>query len=213
MRRLYTALLYLALPLVSIGVLWRGLRSREYLRGGLARFGLGPARAGGGIWVHAVSVGEVQVAATLIAALREHSPGLEITLTCATPTGRAQARALLPAEVDVRYAPYDLPGCLRRCLRRLQPRLLLIVEAELWPNMLHEAARAQVPVLLASARVSVRSAGIYRRLSGLLGPAMRTNVWVAAQTAADAERFAAARGPGHDRRQHQVRPDVARRYP
>jgi 3-deoxy-D-manno-octulosonic-acid transferase len=189
-RRIYTALLYLLLPLAIIGVIWRGLRSRDYLRGGLARFGLGTDRAGGGVWVHAVSVGEVQVAATLIGALREIEPALEITLTCATPTGRARARALLPEAVDVRYAPYDLPGCLRRCLERLRPRLLLIVEAELWPNMLHAAARAGIPVLLASARVSARSAGIYRRLPGLLGAAMRSDVWVGAQTPADLERFA-----------------------
>lgn len=189
MRRLYTLLLYLALPLATLGVLWRGLRTRAYLRGGLARFGFGSARAGGGVWVHAVSVGEVQVAAILIAALRERDHALEVTLTCATPTGRARARALLPG-VEVRYAPYDLPGCLRRCLARLRPRLLLIIEAELWPNMLHQATRAGIPVMLASARISARSAGIYRRLPGLMGAAMSRNVWVAGQTAADLERFA-----------------------
>ncbi len=67
----------------------------------------------------------------------------------------------------MRYAPYDLPGCLRRCLARLRPRLLLMIETELWPNLLHEATRAGVPVMLASARISARSAGIYRRLPGL----------------------------------------------
>lgn len=190
MRRLYTLLLYALLPLATLGVLWRGLRTRDYLRGGLARFGFGPKRIGGGLWVHAVSVGEVQVAATLVGALLERDPGLEVTITCATPTGRARARALLPG-IDVRFAPYDLPGCLRRTFSRLRPRLLLIVEAELWPNMLHEAARADVPVLLASARVSARSAGIFRRFPGLLRPAMQANVWVGAQTAADLERFAA----------------------
>ena len=189
MRRLYTLLLYLALPFAILGVLWRSVRTRDYLRGGWARFGFGPRRAGGGIWVHAVSVGEVQVAALLIAALREREHALEVTLTCATPTGRARARTLLPG-VDVRYAPYDLPGCLRRCLDRLRPRLLIVVEAELWPNMLHEAARAGIPVLLASARVSARSAAIYRRLPGLMRAALAGNVWVGAQTTADVERFA-----------------------
>ena len=189
MRRLYTLLLYLALPFATLGVLWRGLRARDYWRGGLARFGFGPRRAGDGVWVHAVSVGEVQVAAILIGALRERDHALEVTLTCATPTGRARARTLLPG-VDVRYAPYDLPGCLRRCLARLRPRLLIIVEAELWPNLLHEAGRAGLPVVIASARVSARSAGFYRRLPGLLRPALAGNVWVGAQTAADVERFA-----------------------
>ena len=113
MRRFYTLLLYLALPFATLLVLARGLRTREYWRGGRARFGFGAARAGGGVWVHAVSVGEVQVAAILIQALREREHTLEVTLTCATPTGRARARALLPG-VEVRYAPYDLPGCIRR---------------------------------------------------------------------------------------------------
>lgn len=190
MRRLYTLLLYLALPFATLIVLCRGVRTREYWHGGTARFGLGTARAGGGIWVHAVSVGEVQVAAILIGALREREPGREITLTCATPTGRARARALLPG-VEVRYAPYDLPGCLRRCLARLRPRLLIVIETELWPNLLAEVSRAGVPILIASARISARSAGIYQRLPGLMRSALAANVWVGAQSAADLERFAA----------------------
>jgi len=189
-RRLYTLLLYLALPFAMLLLLWRSIRTREYWRGGAARFGLGAMREGGGVWVHAVSVGEVQVAAILIAALRERAPDLEITLTCATPTGRTRARTLLPG-VEVRFAPYDLPGCIRRCLARLQPRLLIVIETELWPNLLHEVSRAGVPILLASARISARSAAIYRRLPGLMRAALAANVWVGAQTAVDLERFAA----------------------
>src|SRR5579863_9480297 len=147
-------------------------------------------RTGGGIWVHAVSVGEVQVAAMLIAALREREPELEITLTCATPTGGARARALLPG-LDVRYAPYDLPGSVRRCLERLRPRLLIVIEAELWPNLLYQVTHAGVPVLMASARISARSAAIYRRLPGLMRRSLGANVWVGAQTPPDLERFAA----------------------
>lgn len=190
MRRLYTLLLYLALPIASLIILWRGLRRREYWRGGAARFGFGSQRAGGGVWVHAVSVGEVQAAAILIAALRERAPALEITLTAATPTGCARARSLLPG-LEVRYAPYDLPGSVRRCLSRLRPRLLVLIESELWPNLLEQSRRAGIPTLIASARISARSARIYQRLPGLMGPALAANVWVAAQTSADAGRFAA----------------------
>lgn len=190
MRRLYTLLLYLALPFASLIVGVRGLREREYWRGWQARFGFGPRRAGGGIWVHAVSVGEVQAAAVLIAALRERRPALEITLSCATPTARARGRALLPG-LDVRYAPYDLPGSVRRCLSGLRPRMLIVLETELWPNLLHEAQRAGVPTLIASARVSARSARIYQRLPGLLRASLAAGVWVGAQTDADAQRFAA----------------------
>jgi 3-deoxy-D-manno-octulosonic-acid transferase len=194
-RRLYTLLLYLALPFASLVVAARGLRAREYWRGWPARFGFGPARAAGGIWVHAVSVGEVQAAAVLIEALRARAPGLEITLSCATPTARTRARALLPG-VDVRYAPYDLPGSVRRCLAGLRPRMLIVLETELWPNLLHEAGRAGVPVLIASARVSARSARCYQRLPGLLRDSLARGVWVGAQTAADAQRFAALGVPG-----------------
>jgi 3-deoxy-D-manno-octulosonic-acid transferase len=189
-RRLYTLLLYLALPFAALSVLWRGLRNRDYWRGGGARFGLGARRAGGGIWVHAVSVGEVQAAAILIAALRERDHGLDITLTCATPTGRARARALLPG-LEVRYAPYDLPACVRGALARLRPRLLVVIETELWPNLLEQVRRAGVPTLIASARISAGSARLFQRLPGLMRAALAANVWIGAQTAADVERFAA----------------------
>jgi 3-deoxy-D-manno-octulosonic-acid transferase len=189
-RRLYTLLLYLALPFASLVVALRGLTEREYWRGGWARFGFGPPRAGGGIWVHAVSVGEVQAAAVLIEALRARSPALEITLSCATPTGRARGRALLPG-LDVRYGPYDLPGCVRRCLNGLRPRMLIVLETELWPNLLHATQAAGVPTLIASARVSERSARFYQRLPGLLRASLGAAVWVGAQTEADAQRFIA----------------------
>jgi 3-deoxy-D-manno-octulosonic-acid transferase len=189
-RRLYTLLLYLALPVASLMVGVRGLAERDYWRGWRERFGFGPARAGDGIWVHAVSVGEVQAATVLIEALRERLPGLEITLSCATPTARARGRALLPG-VEVRYAPYDLPGSVRRCLKALRPRMLIVLETELWPNLLHEAQAAGVPTLIASARVSASSARLYQRLPGLLHATLAAGVWVAAQSDADAQRFAA----------------------
>jgi 3-deoxy-D-manno-octulosonic-acid transferase len=189
-RRLYTLLWYLVLPWVSLMVAVRGFSEREYWRGWRERFGFGPPRAGGGIWVHAVSVGEVQAAAVLIEALRARLPGVEMTLSCATPTARARARTLLPG-LDVRYAPYDLPGSIRRCLASLRPRMLIVLEAELWPNLLHEMQRAGVPVLMASARVSARSARFYQRLPGLLRASLAGGVWVGAQTGADAQRFAA----------------------
>jgi 3-deoxy-D-manno-octulosonic-acid transferase len=195
-RRLYTLLLYLALPFASLIVGVRGFTEREYWRGGWARFGFGPRRAGGGIWVHAVSVGEVQAAAVLIEALRARSPALEITLSCATPTARTRGRALLPG-LDVRYAPYDLPGSVRRCLSGLRPRMLIVLETELWPNLLHQAQHAGVPTLIASARVSARSARLYQRLPGLLRASLAAGVWVGAQTDADAQRFVALGVPAH----------------
>lgn len=208
-RALYSLLVALALPWLSLLYLWRGLSDRAYLSGWGARFGLGPALAGEArsLWVHAVSVGEVQAAGALLEALREQYPARPMVITCATPAGRERARALAQAlarsgadpdsgasagaGVDVRYAPYDLGACVRGALRRLRPAMLVIMETELWPNLLNECARAGVPVLIASARLSGRSLGRLKKFPGLLQPALRTAVTVAAQTPADAQRFAA----------------------
>ena len=192
MRWLYTLLVALALPFASLVVLWRGLRERSYWHGWGERFGRGaslPGRAQG-LWVHAVSVGEVQAAASLVAAVRAEWPELPLSVTSATPAGRSRARAAFDSGVDVRYAPYDLPWLLRATLRRLRPALLVIMEAEIWPNLLNECARERVPVLIASARLSASSAARWARFRSLLQPALGTTVSVAAQSAADAERFA-----------------------
>ncbi len=192
MRRLYTLLLWLALPVLSVQVLWRGLRQRAYWQGWAERFGGGAAVAArDGIWVHAVSVGEVQAGAALIGALRERWPGQPMLITSATPAGRARARELFGAASDVRYAPYDLPPLLRRVLRSRTPALVIVMESEFWPNLLAACAAQAVPVLFASARLSARTALWYQRLPGLVRDAMERCVTVAAQSAADAARFAA----------------------
>jgi 3-deoxy-D-manno-octulosonic-acid transferase len=191
-RRFYTLLLWLALPWLSLQVLWRGLRERAYWQGWAERFGGGAAAAArGGIWVHAVSVGEVQAGAALIGALRARWPGQPMLITSATPAGRARARELFGDGSDVRYAPYDLPPLLRRLLRERAPALLIVMETEIWPNLLAACAAQGVPVLFASARISARTALWYQRLPGLVRDAMQRCVTVAAQSAADAQRFAA----------------------
>lgn len=187
LRRIYTLLLYLALPWASLIVLIRGIRQRDYWRGWGERFGI-VDRSQADVWVHAVSVGEVQAALILIDALRTVSPSTAVVLTCATPTGRARARQQLTG-MPVSYAPYDLPQTVNRFLRRVRPRLLIVIETELWPNMLHRAWRTGIPALIASARVSDRTAGFYRRFPGLLGPALAANTWVAAQSESDGQRF------------------------
>jgi 3-deoxy-D-manno-octulosonic-acid transferase len=193
LRLLYTLLATLALPFASLVVLWRGFRERAYWDGWGARFGGGAALPGSarGLWVHAVSVGEVQAATSLVVAVRAQWPALPLVVTSATPAGRARAREAFGPEVEVRFAPYDLPWTLRAAMRRLRPALLVIIEAELWPNLLHECARREVPVLLASARMSARSAARWARFRSVLQPALASAVTVAAQSASDAGRFAA----------------------
>jgi 3-deoxy-D-manno-octulosonic-acid transferase len=189
-RRLYTLLLWLACPFVLLLLLWRARREPGALRGFGARFGFGAAPGtGGNLWVHAASVGEVQAAAALIEALRVAFPQRGLVLTCATPAGRARAEALCAPGVSVRYAPFDLPGSLERAFRRLQPGLLVILETEIWPNLLAACARRDLPVVFASARLSARSAAAWSRWPGLLRPLLARGVSVAAQSEADAERF------------------------
>src|SRR5580765_1952860 len=156
MRWLYTLLLMLALPFASLVVLWRGIRERGYWQGWGQRFGLGASLPGAspGLWVHAVSVGEVQAATGLVAALRRNWPKLPLVVTSATPSGRARARAAFDGSIDARFSPYDLPWCLRPALRRLRPALLIVMETEVWPNLLDACLRAGVPVLIVSARIS-----------------------------------------------------------
>lgn len=191
-RRLYTLLLWCVAPFALLVLLWRARRESGALRGFGARFGFGPALATpGNLWVHAASVGEVQAAAALIAALRARHPQRTCVLTCATPAGRARAEALCAAQADVRYAPVDLPGSLVRAFRRLRPGLLVVIEAEIWPNLLAACAHAGVPVVYASARVSARSAAAWGRWPSLLAPLRARGVSVAAQSADDVARFVA----------------------
>ena len=189
MRALYILAVYLAAPVVSLLLLIRGLKDRSYWRNFGERFGFGPRLDTDGVWIHTVSVGEVQAAAPLVASLREHYPHLPLVVTTFTPTGAARARALFKDGVRVRYVPFDLPGSVRRFFNRVHPRLAVIFETELWPNMYHQCGRRRIPLVLASARLSEKSVGRYRKLGGLFRDALSQGVVVAAQTPADAERF------------------------
>ena len=143
------------------------------------------------MWVHAVSLGEVTAAAPLVRALRARHPELPLVLTTATPTGRARAQALFGGAVTVRYLPYDTPGAMRRLVGQLRPRIAVILETELWPNLYRQCRVSGVPVVLANARLAARSVARYRRCGRLFRDVFEGDTWVAAQSAADAERFVA----------------------
>jgi 3-deoxy-D-manno-octulosonic-acid transferase len=191
LRFLYLLAVYLTAPIISAVLLWRGIRDRSYWHNFSERFGLGPRVAPHGVWLHAVSVGEVQACAPLVVALSRRHPQLPLTVTTFTPTGAARARALIGHIATVRYVPYDLPGAVRRFLKRVEPQLAVIFETELWPNLYRECGRRRVPLVLASARISQRSLGRYRRLGALFTDAVSTAAIVAAQAEGDAERFRA----------------------
>lgn len=184
----------LALPFCILLAL-RGLRDRGYWRGFSQRFGLGVAQPAGSIWLHAVSVGEVQAAAALVRALRETYPERALTLTTTTPTGAARARALFGEAIDVRFLPLDTPGCVRRFLDRVQPAIGIIIEKEIWPQLYHECTVRGVPIVLASAAVAPRAVSRYRRLLGIHPGTLARGLTVAAQSEADATRFASVGVP------------------
>ena len=189
MRLLYFLAVLIAVPVVCVIYLWRGLRDRSYWHDFSERFGFGTPQTPHGVWLHAVSVGEVQACAPLVSALHQRHPQLPLTVTTFTPTGAARARALYGNVAQVRYLPFDLPDAVRRFLGRVQPRLAVIFETELWPNLYRECGRRRIPLVLASARISPRSVGRYRRLGALFRDALAQAAVVAAQAPGDAERF------------------------
>lgn len=189
MRYLYILAVYLVTPLISLVMLWRGLGDRSYRTNFLERFGFGERLPPGNVWIHAVSVGEVQASVALVTTLRERYPAIPVVVTTLTPTGAVRARALFKDLAVVRYIPFDLPGSVRRFFSRVQPRVAVIFETELWPNLYHQCGRRRIPLVLASARISPRSVSRYRRLGSLFRDALSRGVVVAAQAEGDADRF------------------------
>ncbi|WP_434558927.1 lipid IV(A) 3-deoxy-D-manno-octulosonic acid transferase [Pseudomonas sp. Z4-20] len=191
-RTLYSALFYLGLPLVAIRLWLRARKAPAYARRIGERFAWGlPAMRPGGIWVHAVSVGESIAAAPMIRALLQRYPQLPITVTCMTPTGSERIQALFADEPRLQhcYLPYDLPCAAKRFLDQVRPKLAVIMETELWPNHIHQCARRGIPVALANARLSERSARGYARFPKLTRPMLVEMSLFAVQTEAEAERF------------------------
>ncbi len=190
-RQLYSALHYLALPFIFLRLAWRGHRDPGYWERWGERFGRVPALPGDQrtVWIHAVSVGEVQAAVPLVRALRSGDRDLRIVVTTTTPTGQQRVRQALGNRVLHRYAPYDLPASVRRFLARVHPQLVIIMETELWPNILHQCSRQRIPVLLANARLSERSAASYRRVASTARQMLASVSGIAAQTRQDAARL------------------------
>ena len=195
LRGLYTGLLYLALPLALLRLYWRGRRDPGYRQRWRERLGLIPPLPSACLWIHAVSVGETRAALPLIRALLARYPDRPLLVTTTTLTGSRQVREALGEWVHHVYAPYDLPGAVRRFLRNTQPRLAIIMETELWPNLLRQGAVAGIPVLIANARLSERSARGYARIRRLTASMLRDVTLIAAQAESDAGRFRALGAP------------------
>ena len=195
MTRVYTLLLYLLLPVALLRLLWRSRRAPGYRERWRERLGLyGGRPLAAAVWVHAVSVGEVQAAAPLIRRLQERY-GRGVVVTTTTPTGAQRLRELFDDRVRQVYTPYDLPPAMGRFLDAVRPDLVVVMETEIWPNMLRACEARGVRVVLANARLSARSAQGYARLGTLTRETLGRFAAIAAQGSADAARFRALGAP------------------
>lgn len=191
-RSLYTVLLYLLLPFVPLKLLWRGIRQPEYLRHWNERFAVYCGRRPHDqplIWLHCVSVGETRAAEPLVRELQRRYPEHGILMTHGTPTGRATGEQLFDQTVQRAYLPYDVPGAVQRFLRHFRPQAGLLLETELWFNLIAECKRRRIPLLLVNARLSQKSAQGYAKIPQLTEQALRALSGIAAQTEDDAERL------------------------
>jgi len=194
-RLTYNILFTLILPLIIVRLLWRSVKAPAYARRWAERFGLAKLDAvqrgnrGRWLWVHAVSVGESIAAAPLIRKLRAQHPELPIVVTTMTPTGSERVREMFGSDVCHVYAPYDHPVAVTNFLRRFQPHTLVIMETELWPNIIHYTKAAGGQVIVANARLSEKSARGYEKFPKLGKPMLQQIDCVAAQAENDALRF------------------------
>lgn len=194
MLTLYRIALYFALPVVMIRLLYRASRNKHYLSKIPQRFGFNlllPKDDGysNGIWIHAVSVGEVNAAVPLVKNLQDSFPDKAITITTMTPTGAERVRKVFADSVQHCYLPYDYPGAIKRFLNVLQPQLAMVMETEIWPNLIHECHSRQIPMIYTNVRLSARSHKGYLRFKKLFAPTLKKVSGFAAQAKADAERL------------------------
>jgi 3-deoxy-D-manno-octulosonic-acid transferase len=196
LRAAYSALLYVLTPVTVYHLIWRGFRQPAYFERWRERYaGFGAPRAQRVLWVHAVSVGEVNAALPLVEALLDRRPDLRLLVTTITPTGSARVRALWGDRVDHVYLPYDLPGAVHRFLAHFRPHAALVMETELWPNLLFGCRDAGVPLYVLNARLSARSLRGYQVLAPIVRRALATVRAIGAQSHADARRFVTLGAP------------------
>lgn len=192
-RHAYSLLLSVLKPAYLFKLWWRGREEPLYRHAVLERLGVyRHQRSQGWVWIHAVSLGETRAAGSLIEALRAELPGMRLLLTHGTATGREAGRALLQPGDAQAWLPYDTPSVVRRFFAQFRPAVGVLMETEVWPNLLHAARAAGVPMVLANARLSEKSLRQAKRLEAVMRPAVDTIALVLAQTPDDARRLAEA---------------------
>jgi 3-deoxy-D-manno-octulosonic-acid transferase len=191
-RFLYTLLLYAVLPFTPLKLWWRGIRQPEYRQHWAERFGFYQLKTDKPIiWLHCVSVGETHAAAPLIKSLQQRFPQYQILLTHTTPTGRSASEKLFGNGVLRAYLPYDVPDAVYRFLKHFKPHMGMLMETELWFNLIAACNAKQIPLFLVNARLSEKSAAAYAKVKSLTQQGLQNLTYIAAQTNEDAVRFIA----------------------
>lgn len=189
-RFFYSVVFYLLTPIIFVRLFCRALASPDYANRWAERLGFTTVSSAEDIiWVHAVSVGETLAAVPLVRELQKRYPAYRLMMTCMTPTGSERVRALFGESVEHSYAPYDMPGSVSRFLNTVKPKILIIMETELWPNTIAACERRNIPVVLANGRLSPGSAKAYQRIGPLVRPMLAALSMVAAQHSDDGARF------------------------
>lgn len=192
MRNLYNLLFYIALPFLLCRLLWKSRHQPAYRQRLYERLGFfTPPNGAEKIWIHAVSVGEVVTTVPLVKRLRQEYPDIHIIMTTMTPTGAERAKELFDNDITHLYVPYDIPFVIKRFLDHITPKAVIIMETEIWPNMLQICKQRHIPVLLANGRLSAKSAASYGRFANFFRQVIQDFALIAAQNQADAERFIA----------------------
>ena len=191
MRYLYSFLLYLSIPFALVRLMWKARRAPAYAKRWSERFAWikVPAKYQQGLWIHSVSVGETLAAVPMIKQIQALYPALPMIVTTTTPTGSERVQALLGDKVFHVYMPYDLPGAVSRFLNRIQAKMVLIMETELWPNVFHACQQRKIPIMIANARLSEHSAKGYERFNGLTRDMLQCITVLAIQTQEEANRY------------------------
>ncbi|NOQ76714.1 MAG: 3-deoxy-D-manno-octulosonic acid transferase [Methylococcaceae bacterium] len=190
MRLFYTLLFYLLTPFVLCRLFWRGFKAPEYRKRWLERLAIYnkkyPADV---IWIHAVSVGEAEAVFPLVKQLQQKYPSDNFLVTTTTPTGSARVKKVLADTVSHVYLPYDLPVVVNKFIAVFKPKIAIIMEKEIWPNLYASCASNKIPLMIINARLSANSAKGYKKIPGLVKPALDVVSWIATQTVEDRQRF------------------------
>ncbi|MFA6163013.1 MAG: lipid IV(A) 3-deoxy-D-manno-octulosonic acid transferase [Methylobacter sp.] len=193
MRAFYSFLFYLLIPFIVVRLLWRGIKAPAYRCRWAERFAFyNKKHAPGVIWFHAVSVGEAEALFPLVRQIQKQHPDARLLITTTTPTGSARVKAVMKESVEHVYLPYDIPYAVNRFMCCFKPRIAVIMETEIWPNLFACCGKNEIPLYIINARLSEKSARGYQKIPSLVLPALAQVKLIATQTEDDSNRFIAA---------------------